>query len=133
MAVTIKWLKQPDTPAFIFSARVADEDIDAWGKTGLEIAESGVIYPVVDFSAVITMPRNLINTTLRSRALLAFITHPNVRLFVFIAPNEQTHSMIETVFRAVTFKIALNQSAALDFLEGETQGRDSADSNPTAE
>ena len=119
MAVTIKWIKQPDIPGFIFSARVVDEDIDAWGNMGLEIAESGVTYPLIDFSAISAMPRNLINTALRSRALMAFIIHPNVRLFVFVAPNDQTRSMIEMVFRAVPYKVVLSQQAALDILDAE--------------
>ena len=119
MPITMTWLEQPYIPAFVFSTRVTEEDIDALGTLGLQIAENRHVYPIIDFSSVNIMPRNLINTTLRARSLLAFIKHDNVRLFVFVAPDEQTRYMIDTVFRNLPYKIAPTRDYALKLSQEE--------------
>lgn len=117
MPVTSTWIEQPHIPGFIFSPRVTDDDIEAWGKLGLALAQQERIYPLVDFSSTQVLPRNLINTALRSRALLAFISHKNIGFFVFVTPDEQLRSMIDTVFRNIPYIITHTRDSALRYLQ----------------
>lgn len=116
MPITMTWIEEPHIPGFVFSTRVTEEDINTLGVLGLQIAEKGVIYPLIDFSAAHIMPRNLMNTALRARALLAFIEHPNIKFFVFVAPDEQTRYMIDTLFRNLPHKIAPSRDHALKII-----------------
>ena len=121
------WEDEPLIIGFRLSGQVTVDDLKQMGKQGLSIAESAPIYVLITFTEVESMPRNLINTALRSNSLVSFINHDNTRGFVFVAPSQATRLMIETVFRSTPYHIVDERERGLALLRDEMIPGDSGE------
>ena len=112
----MQWIKQPNIPVFIYRDVVTSDMLNTLGEMGINLADKEPLYPVVDFTDVKAMPRNLMNTVLQSTALMDFLAHKNTRMFVFISPDTTTRLMIDNVFRNLPVKIVDTQAEAKHIL-----------------
>ena len=103
---------------FDFSGDIVPDDVNVFGSTGLQYADIARVYALVDFSNVESMPRNLVNTVLRSNMLIAFIDHPNTQYFVFVQPDPATRLMVDTVFRNTPHESAATRDEGIQRLKG---------------
>lgn len=105
---------------------ISPADLDDLGRAGLARVAQGPVYVVVDTSQVTTMPRNLVNSALRSNALLNFANHPDARFFAFVKPGTALRMMIDQVFRNTPYKMLDDLDSAFALLEDEIIPNDHA-------
>ncbi|GEM_PF-1841519 len=124
MPVNVVWIEESSIIEFQCYQEITAEDINFIGEKGTEAAEQGAIYTLIDLTTVIALPRNLVNTTLRSTAFLAFANHPNARWLVFVKPNAAVRFMIEIALRNVSIKIVEERDIGVQFLRERAQTGD---------
>jgi hypothetical protein len=119
MSLEQVWEDEPTILGFRLYDQVVEADLNQLGKLALEVIDAQPLYFLISFTDVDSMPRNLINAALRSNALVSLINHTHTRWFVFIAPNQPTRLMIETVFRGVSYTIVDSRERGLALLREE--------------
>jgi hypothetical protein len=124
MTLKVHWIDKPRILAFDFSENVTSEDINTFGRIGLDLVIGQPIYIVVDLTHVSAMPRNLVNTALRSSALITFANHRNARAFAFVQPNTATRFMVDTVLRSAQVKIVQSRDAGMTYLRSRLEEDD---------
>lgn len=118
MPVAITWIDAEILHVQLFGDIGASE-LETFGQDGLAVIADQRTYIVVDVAQINELPRNLINTALRSNALLTFANHPNARFFVFVAPNAAFRSMVDQVFRNTPYKIVGSMDEAVTILRDQ--------------
>lgn len=124
MPLQLVWINEPAVAEFIFSGDVTAHDLDEFGRLGIDLAGRGPLSALVDFSAAKSLPKNLVNTALRSSPLLEFASHPHARRFVFVDVNPAARFMVEMVFRNTAVKIAQTRETAIAYLKDATNDSD---------
>ncbi|MBC7870539.1 MAG: hypothetical protein H7Y09_06840 [Chitinophagaceae bacterium] len=124
MPVNVAWIEESSIIEFQCQQEITADDINFIGEKGTEAAEHGAIYSLIDFTMVTRLPRNLVNTTLRSTTFLAFANHPNARWLVFVKPNAAVRFMIEIALRNVSIKIVEERDIGVQFLRERAQTGD---------
>ena len=117
MPINQYWINEPHIIGFQLSGDITFEDFSQIGQDGLSLVAENNLYVLIDFSDVETLPKNLINTILRSNAFIDFINHNNAIYFAFVRPNQATRFMIDTVFRDVQFMVVDNHQHGIDSLQ----------------
>lgn len=124
MPVNVVWSEESTIIEFQCQQEITAEDITLMGEQGKTAAENGTIYSLIDFTMVTVLPRNLVNTTLRSTAFLTFANHPNTRWLVFVRPNPAVRFMIEIALRNASIKIVEDREIGMQFLREQSQADD---------
>lgn len=117
MPLEMVWIIEPAVVGFIFSGDVTAHDLDEFGRLGCGQAAARPLSVLVDFSAAKSLPKNLVNTALRSAPLLEFASHPHARRFVFVDVNPAARFMVEMIFRNTAVKIAQTRETAITYLK----------------
>lgn len=120
MPLEMVWIIEPAVVEFVFSGDVTAHDLDELGRLGCDQAAQGPLSALVDFSAAKSLPKNLVNTALRSGPLLEFASHPHARRFVFVDVNPAARFMVEMIFRNTAVKIAQTRETAIAYLKDAT-------------
>lgn len=121
MPVNVVWNEESSIIEFQCYQEITTEDINFIGEKGTEAVEPSAIYILIDLTAVTALPRNLVNTALRSTPFLGFANHPNARWFVFVKPNTTVRFMIEIALRNVSVKIVEDREVGVQFLREQAQ------------
>jgi hypothetical protein len=122
MPLKSTWIEQPRILALDCTGDFTSEEIDSLGQTALSLITEPA-YILIDFDQITTLPKNLVNTALRSNSLQTFATHPAVRQIAFVRPNSALHYLIDTIFRNLPSRVFESRDDAIAFLKSESAAR----------
>lgn len=124
MPINQSWVNEPHIIEFQLSGDITFEDFSQIGQDGLSLVTENSLYVLIDFSDVVTLPKNLINTILRTNTFIDFINHNNTMYFAIVRPNQATRFMIDTVFRDIQFAIVDSHQDGIDTLQQQVDNID---------
>lgn len=116
MPLQVSWIESPLILGIDLVADINADEIDALGREGVASVRRQYVYFLIDFSEVGSLPKNLVNTALRSAALMELVNHENARYFVFVKPPASARQMIDMVFRTVSHRIMDDRDDAIAYL-----------------